>query len=121
MSEPLMAIPFIEQAMRLDPAFRQHYLHFLGMAYLLDGQFDKAAALFRERIALNPTTDLSRAYLASALGQLGEPEQAGEIWRELKEINPRYAAADHLRRMPLRPEDVERILDGLRKAGLPAA
>ena len=31
---PLEAIPAIEQAMRLDPAFRQQFLHFLGIAYL---------------------------------------------------------------------------------------
>jgi adenylate cyclase len=119
--EPLKAIPLIEQAIRLDPEFRQHYLHFLGMAYYLDGQYDKAVTMFRERIELNPTTDLSRGYLASALGHLGKREQAGEIWRELKEINPHYLPAEHLSRMPLRPVDTERILDGMRKAGLPIA
>lgn len=118
--EPLKAIPFIEQAIRADPAFRHHYVHFLGMAYYLDHQYDKAAALFRERVALNPATDLSRTYLASALGHLGEREQASQIWRELKSINPHYVATEHLSRMPLRPEDIQRILDGLRKAGLPA-
>ncbi len=35
--EPLKAVPFIEKAIRADPAFRQFYLHFLGMAYLLGG------------------------------------------------------------------------------------
>ncbi len=118
--EPQKAVPYIEQAIRADPANRQQYLHFLGGTYLLDRQYDKAVALFQERIALNPATDLSRGYLASALGHLGEREQAGEIWRQLKEINPRYRATEHLSRMPLRPEDVERVLDGLRKAGLPA-
>ena len=36
---PLTAVPFIEQAMRLDPASKQHYLHFLGSAYLLAGDY----------------------------------------------------------------------------------
>ena len=44
---PLEAIPALERAMRLDPAFRPQYLHFLGMAYLLAGKYETAAALLR--------------------------------------------------------------------------
>ena len=35
---PLEAIPALERATRLDPAFRPQHLHFLGMAYLLAGK-----------------------------------------------------------------------------------
>ena len=51
------AIPEIERAMRLDPEFSQQYLHFLGLAYLLAGKYETAAAEFRERIqkSLRPT------------------------------------------------------------------
>jgi adenylate cyclase len=45
---------------------------------------------------MTPTTDLSRAFLASALGHLGRSEEARQIWRELKEINPRYSYLDHI-------------------------
>ncbi len=117
--QPLEAIPMIERAMRLDPAFNPHYLHFLGMAYLLAGKYETAAALFRQRIVLVPETDFSRAMLACALGHLGDVEEAGRIWRELQEINPKYAFRDHFARQPFRPEDVERIAAGLAKAGLP--
>ncbi len=117
--QPLEAIPMIERAMRLDPAFNPHYLHFLGMAYLLAGKYETAAALFRQRIMLVPETDFSRATLASALGHLGEIDEAGRVWRELQEINPKYAFKDHFARLPFRPEDVERIAAGLAKAGLP--
>jgi len=117
--EPLKGLPFIEQAMRLDPAFRQHYLHFVAMAYFFAGQLEKAVEVFRERITLNPGTDLSRVYLASALAHLGRLDEAREVWRQLREINPAYAAATHLRRLALRAVDIEHVLDGLRKAGLP--
>ena len=43
--QPLEAIPEIEQAMRLDPALSPQFLHFLGMAYLLAGKYETAAAL----------------------------------------------------------------------------
>ena len=55
LGHPLAAIPLIERAIRLDPAFTQQYMHFLGSAYLVAGQYDAAAAAFRERIRLTPT------------------------------------------------------------------
>jgi hypothetical protein len=44
--------------------------------------------------------------------------EAGHIWRELQEINPKYSFTEHLGRQPFRQEDVERIAEGLAKAGL---
>lgn len=118
--QPLAAIPVIERAMRLDPAWSQQYLHFLGTAYLLAGKYETAAALLRQRVLLVPRTDLTRAILASALGHLGEIDEAGRVWRELKEINPKYSFSEHFARQPFkRKEDLQRIADGLAKAGLP--
>jgi adenylate cyclase len=116
---PLEAIPAIERAMRLDPAFRAQHLHFLGMAYLLAGKYETAAALLKERVNLTPGTDFGRVLLASALGHLGDGEEARRIWRELKEINPKYSFSEHFARQPFKNEkDVRRIADGLAKAGL---
>ncbi len=116
--EPVKGIPYIEQAMRLDPA-QQQYRHFLGTAYLVAGNYETAAAILKERVAITPTTDLSRALLVSALGHLGRAEEARQIWRELKEINPRYSYSDHFGRLPFRnPADADQLTEGLRKAGL---
>jgi adenylate cyclase len=116
--EPRKAIPFIEHAMRLDPAQSQN-LHNLGTAYFFARDFATAATWFRDRIAINPNTDLSRAFLAAALGHLGEIEEARRIWRELGEVNPRYSFEDHIGRLPFRnPADAEMFELGLRKAGL---
>jgi adenylate cyclase len=117
--EPLEAIPEIEQAMRLDPAMSAQFLHFLGLAYLMAGKYETAAALLRQRIILVPNTDFSRAILTSALGHLGEIEDAHRVWGELKAINPNYSFAAHVGRQPFkRREDVERIAEGLKKAGV---
>ena len=118
--EPLAAIPHIERAMRLDPFYTQGYLHHLGVAHTIAGKYEAAAALFKERILLVPETDMTRAYLASVLGHLGATEEARRVWRELKAIKPDYSFAESLGRMPFRNlADVERIAEGLRKAGLP--
>jgi adenylate cyclase len=117
--QPLEAIPLIERAMRLDPATNTQYLHFLGMANLLAGKYETAAALFKQRIALVPGTDFSRSALASALGHLDQMDEARRVWRELMEINPKYSFSEHLSRLPFkREEDAQRVADGLEKAGL---
>ena len=118
--EPAKAIPYIERAMRLDPV-SQHgqYVHFLGMAYFVAGEYETAATCFKDRIAINPTTDLSRALLASTLGHLNQLDEAHRFWRELKEINPGYSHVDHFGRLPFKdPADTEKLTDGLCKAGL---
>ena len=117
--QPLEAIPEIEQAMRLDPAMTAQFLHFLGLAYLMAGKYETAAALLRQRIILVPNTDFSRAILTSALGHLGEIDDARRVWGELKGINPNYSFAGHIGRQPFkRQEDIERLADGLKKAGV---
>jgi adenylate cyclase len=118
--QPAKAIPYIERAIRLDPERHNgQYLHFLGTAYFVAGEYETAATCFKDRITVNPTTDLSRAFLASALGHLGRHEEARQVWQKLKEINPRYSYADHFARLPFRePADADKLTDGLRKAGL---
>jgi adenylate cyclase len=118
--EPGKAIPYIELAMRLDPTLPAQYLHFLGTAYFVAGDYEAAAKMFKHRITANPNTDLSRAFLASTLGHLGRAEEAHQVWQELKDVNPRYSLRDHMDRLPFKdPADTARIVEGVRKAGLP--
>jgi adenylate cyclase len=119
MGNPLTAVPLLERAMRLDPVFTQQYQHFLGSAYLLAGQYAAAAAAFRERIRLSPETDLSRALLIAALGHLHQPDEARQVWEELKKINPKYTFSGHLARLPIQnATDLDRIRDGVAAAGI---
>ena len=116
--EPRKAIPLFERVLRLDPAQSQT-LHSLGTAYFLAGDYATAATYFRKRVVINPTTDFSRAFLVSALGHLGEFDEARRVWREIEEINPRYSFEDHIGRLPFRnPADAELFTLGLRKVGL---
>ena len=98
--KPLAAIEDLERAIRLDLFFTHTYLHHLGVAHLIAGKYETAAALFRERILLVPETDISRAHLAAALGILGDVEGAQQVWSELKAINPDYSFAEGTGRMP---------------------
>jgi adenylate cyclase len=118
--QPAAGIPALERGMRLDPAFSQQYLQFLGLAHLLMGNYETAATEFKERILLSPQTDSGRSALASALGHLGEFDEARRVWAELKKINPRYSLDERLGLSPFKNQaDVDRIREGLAKAGLP--
>ena len=100
---------------------RPLYTHFLASAYLVAGKYEDAAALFKERIRLVPNTNLSRAFLAVALGHLGEAEEARRVWGELKEIDPNYSFAEHVGRLPFtNPAAVDSLREGLNRAGITA-
>jgi TolB-like protein len=117
---PLAAIEPMEHAMRLDPSAHQIQIHHLGLAYFHAGKYETAAALFRERILMVPSTDMTRGVLASALGHLGLVDEARQVWTELMAINPKYSMGERLKRgLQLQKSEQDRLLDGLRLAGLP--
>ena len=118
---PEDAIPVLERAIRLDPAWSHQHLQFLGMAHFLRGNYETAALVFRERVFLAKETDVGRAWLAASLGHLGEVAEARETWADLLKINPSFSIAARLARfLYARPADPENVMAGLAKAGLPA-
>jgi adenylate cyclase len=119
LGQPRAAVPILERAIRLDPVFAHQYIHFLGLAYLVAGDPEAAVAKLRERIRLAPRTDASRVFLASALGQLGEVDEARRVWADLMEVNPRYSLDAHLGRLPFSDHDAALVRNGLAEAGLP--
>ncbi len=86
------------------------------------GRYSAAVSLLKRRILRNPDTDASRAWLAASLGQMGLIEEAREAWRELLCVNPEYSIEQRRKVLPDKnPDDFERFVEGLRKAGLPEA
>jgi adenylate cyclase len=112
------AIKLFEQAMQLDPEF-DLWIHACGRAQFALQRYDEAEASFKRRLIRMPRSDVTRAYLASLYGHTGRHEEARQIWRELMEINPKYSL-EHMRRvMPFKsPATLDRLAEGLRKAGL---
>ncbi len=118
--KPAEAIPYLEKGIRLDPAFAQQHLQFLGVAHLLLGNYETAEATFKQRILLVPETDIGRSMLASTLGHLGRPDEAKAVWADLMRINPNYDFEEHMKRAGFyHPErDAKPIREGLQKAGI---
>ena len=118
--EPARALEPFAKAMRLDPHYPDIVLHFLAQANFSLGKYEIAAHQLLDRIARNPSTDASRMLLASCYGHLGRAEDARAVWAELLKVNPDLSLAQRARVLPYKnPDDFQRILEGLAKAGLP--
>ena len=114
------ALAFFDRAMALDPHFNSIVLYFRAQAAYQLEQYADAASLLRRRILRNPETDTSRVLLAASLGQMGLIDEAHAAWQELLRLNPAYSVEQRRSVLPYKnPADFERIVEGLRKAGLP--
>jgi adenylate cyclase len=107
-----------ELALRLDPG-NDLMIHLIGRAEWSLGRLEDATRAFERRIARFPRTDMSRAYLASIRGALGQHEEARRLWKELVEINPKFAPERMRKMLPYKdPTWFERFASGLRSAGI---
>jgi len=75
--------------------------------------------MFKRRLVHMPTSDVTRAYLASLYGHTDRHDEAGQVWAELMAINPQYTIEHTLRVLPFTdPSPLEHFVEGLRKSGL---
>ena len=119
MGRPLAARDALEKGMRLDPHYRDIYLHFVGQVHFALAEYEQAADAFRRRLVRKPESDISRALLASTYGHLGKLDESRAEWKRLLEVNPHYSLEDRRKVLPYRnPDDFEQILEGLRRAQL---
>jgi adenylate cyclase len=116
---PGEAIGLTEKAMRLNPRYPPRYLNLLGLAYLVAGRYEEALAPLKKVLTLNPNFYLSRINLAICYAELGRLEEARAEAAEVLRLNPNFSLERARQNLAFKdPADIERILDGLRKAGL---
>lgn len=104
----------LETSHRFDPSLDNAML---PMGYYLQRRYRDAVAAADARIARNPEVNFVRAVRVAALGQLGEIEEAGRAVEELRRRAP-FVRAENFGLNLRKPEDVARLHEGLRKAGL---
>ena len=96
------------------------YTWILGHAHFLMEQYEEAIPLFEKVIESNPQYQDGHLALAATYGLLGRIDDAEWEAEELLTLQPGFTLADNLRRTPYKnPADLERWIEGLRKAGLP--
>jgi TolB-like protein len=119
------ALEEFDVALRLNPRDPGNWSHLTlkaGTLYLL-GRYGEAATCARDAARM-PTVDIlwPHVHLAASLAQLGQVEAASAAVAELRRQRPgltvsAFQSWPHNRRRP--QSALARIVDGLRKAGLP--
>ena len=114
------ALACFDRAMALNPYYPDIFLHFQAQAMFQLGRYEEADRFSQaaDWFAI-PNTDVSRVLLAASYGHLGRFDEAREEWQEVFRINPEYSLEHRRKVLPYKnPADFERVVDGLRKAGL---
>ena len=116
---PEEAIGLTEKAMRLNPRYPPLYLHNLGVAYRVAGRYEEALAPLKKVLTLNPNFNPAYINLAICYAELGRLEEARAEVAEILRLAPNFSLEGAKQNLPFKdPADVERFLDGLRKAGM---
>jgi len=118
---PARAIEIAKAQMRLDP-FHPHFAPLMvGVAHYLLKQYEQAQRWLREASGRAPNHQYGHAFLAATYAQLGQLEDARAETAEVLRLNPKYTIGGTQKQVSnfKRAEDMEHLVDGLRKAGLP--
>ena len=117
---PQRGLALKQHSMRVCPMYRPGNLRGLGLSYYLLGRTDDAIAAFRESIAQEPGYLTAHTYLAAIYSELGDQNQAEICGREIMQLFPDFSVQSYLDGVSFSdPAILERIAEGLRKAGLP--
>ena len=119
--EPEQVEGLIKKAMRLNPFYPFYYPLYVGLAQFMMHRVADAVQSIKRSITRNPHALPPYFFLAAAYGQLGEEALARDALEQVRRINPDFSMAQ-VRKIAVyrRAEDTERLLEGLRKAGLDA-
>lgn len=119
------ALEAIETAMRLNPHYPPVYLSSRGIAKFIQNRFEPAKQDFLNGFARNPENSLLLTHLIATYGHLGRSDLALEAKANLNKLRrergrPIYSVQLAARRtLYAHRADTNRMLDGLRAAGVP--
>ena len=111
----------VREALRLSPkdSIAYVWMGFAGLAKACVGANEEAILWLRRSIEANPNFAMSRFFLAAALAHLGRLDEARTVAKAGLALNP-AATIQRLRIAGSAILENERILEGMRLAGVPA-
>ncbi len=113
------AIPFYEEAIRLDPYPPGVLFRLLGGAYSAVGRHDEALKAYEKAVKLNPNDIFAHLSLAGQYVELGRDEQARAEVREVLRLHPKFSLDSFAKTFTYKDQSVvDRRMELLRKAGL---
>jgi tetratricopeptide (TPR) repeat protein len=114
------AIPFAEQAIRLDPYPSAATFRGLGTIYRNVGRYEEAITAYKKALQRNPNDISTHIGLAVTYIKLGREEEARAEAKEVVRIHPKFSLVDYAKSIHGKDQArVDEYIEGLRKAGLP--
>jgi TolB-like protein/Tfp pilus assembly protein PilF len=120
------AIPVFKEVFRLDPMTRAMYRYNFGLCYFMAEQYEDALKVLKQALDGAKKGEFNPFYvhrgLAATYSMLGQEEEARHHAAEVLRIRPKYSLKSELeamRRYYKKQADRDRLVEALRKAGLP--
>jgi adenylate cyclase len=113
------AIPFFEEAIRMDPYPPGPWFRLLAGAYGGAGRQDEALKVYENALKLNPNDIFTHLSLAALYVELGRDEQARAEVREVLRLHPKFSLDYFAKTLTFKDQSfVNRRIELMRKAGL---
>jgi TolB-like protein/Flp pilus assembly protein TadD len=113
------AIPYFEEAIRMDPYPPGAQFRLLGSAYSAVGRHDEALKAYENALKLNPNDIFTHLNIAALYIELGRDEQARAEVREVLRLHPKFSLDYFAKTLTFKDQSfVNRRLELMRKAGL---
>ncbi len=118
--EPEAAINVFNEALRLSPIPPGWFLSELARARFQAGRYDEAIEALQRRLQDEPNSGEALILLSAAQSAAGRLDQAKAALGKFLEPRPAYTLKHYANgEFYKNPEDLNRVLDALRRAGLP--
>jgi len=117
------AVQAIKKAQQLNPKYlySKHtgFLNWLGLAYFTAGLYEESIATWKKSIDRYGLSPVTVPFLIASYSELGRDEEARAIAQQLLKSNPKFSLKSwKYAGLYKNPEDTERLLNALRKAGV---
>jgi adenylate cyclase len=112
----------LQNVWRLNPFDPLNFYFWIvaGIAQFVAGRYNEAISWLRKCRRANPRFIACLRMLAASLALSGDEQEARLVGGELLAIEPSFTVSNFVAWYPLqRPEDLVRLAEGLRAAGLP--
>ena len=114
------AIEPLEKAIRINPMAPSIYFRRLGAAYRDIGRYEEAIVQLKKAVNLSPDSLYHHIALAATYSLAGYDDDARAEVSEILKIQPKISLESLAKRLVFKNKaDIDRIIDALRKAGLP--
>jgi adenylate cyclase len=108
------------RVLRLDPFPPWIYYFYMGRAQYFLGRYAEALEMFKKFNQGAPKHTGGNLFLAATYAQLGDLEAARRYAAALLRLDPKRTVSDRVvNAFVSRAEDVTRMVDGMRKVGIP--